>query len=364
MPKKPKFHNAAHEGTYRFREGRANPHTWRVMIDGKYHYLAARTKTELSAAKAAFWEERKAPPPEPTRFGDFLDTWLSGKPSLKETSKIRYRTLLKVHLKPEFGDCLLTEMNPLDLQKYLNRVYAAQSYSSYIKIRSVLSSALDKACQWDLIPKNPVKAVPRHDPPRRTPVSFTREETAILLAGMKGHRHEPLFALLLYTGLRIHEALALKWENVSLSTGTLTVEASMERVPKSPRRGTPKSKSGYRDIPLHPDVCALLAPTEGESGEYVFPSSIRPDAPIDYSTAKYHWLRLLKSLGLPALSFHKLRHTFGTRLVETGADLPTVKELMGHSDISATQVYTHTSHGHKRSSLDRLKRAFENLPEK
>ena len=146
-------------------------------------------------------------------------------------------------------------------------------------------------------------------------------------------RDKALFEFLYSTGCRISEALSVKWSDVDFSRGSLVVTGK---------------GSKQRLVILGKPAVAALKKYEAES-----PDS-SPDAPLFVASnkggamsrrlAERRMKRYLEAAGLPGdLSPHKLRHSFATHLLDAGADLRSVQEMLGHSSLSTTQIYTHVS---------------------
>jgi integrase/recombinase XerD len=176
---------------------------------------------------------------------------------------------------------------------------------------------------------------------RRKPPTYTHEETDKLLAACNvGER--TIFATLLLTGLREQELYFLAWPDVNLNAGTIKV--------------TPKPKEGFspkdyeeRVIPIPPDLQALLKNLP-RTAQWIFANA--------QGRQLTHLLRRLKTIaqkaGVTDATLHKFRHTYATRLLESGADIVTVQKLLGHSDIDTTRQYLNPDEALKRQAVNRL----------
>jgi integrase len=146
---------------------------------------------------------------------------------------------------------------------------------------------------------------------------------------------EPMILLALNTGMRRGELLKLRWDEVS--NGSITVHGS-----------TAKSKQS-RVIPLNAEAKAVFSDWKS-AGDLVFPG-------VDGAammTVKRSWAGVRKAANLPNLRFHDLRHTFATRLLEKGANVRVVQELLGHANLATTQRYLHTTDRAKRNAVELL----------
>ena len=168
--------------------------------------------------------------------------------------------------------------------------------------------------------------------------------------------------LCLYTGIRIGEVCALRWEDIDAETGTLYVRRTIERIyhiEDNDRRtelliSTPKTKNSLRDIPLSRELLRLLKPLRKVLNPqfYILTNSPKPTEPRTY---RNYYRQLLTSLHIPFIKFHGLRHSFATRCIESGCDYKTVSILLGHANISTTlNLYVHPNHEQKKRCINTM----------
>lgn len=157
-----------------------------------------------------------------------------------------------------------------------------------------------------------------------------------------------------YAGLRLGELLALRWRNVDFAGAALTVETALSDGIES----TPKSGK-VRRVPLAAQAAAALRRL-AERGDYVEPDDLVICNPygrhINGSALRRRYKAARDAAGLRPLRWHDLRHTFGSLLVAGGVDLVTVKDAMGHAEITTTQRYLHARPA--TETADRFTRAF------
>ena len=149
----------------------------------------------------------------------------------------------------------------------------------------------------------------------------------------------------LTTGLRRGEICGLMWQDFDEAHGTLTVRRTIhaERGGRL-TAGETKTGAGKRIITLPPSTAQLLSERRKRSyTEWIFPDPLHPERPTRPNAAYVRMKELLKKAGLPSIRFHDLRHTFATHLLDHGADLRAVQELLGHANLSTTQIYTHVT---------------------
>jgi integrase len=179
------------------------------------------------------------------------------------------------------------------------------------------------------------------------------EQVAELPAKLDGHPFGPPTLVALFTGLRRGEALALRWGNVDLAGKVIRVRESLEVTKAGLRFKEPKSKAGIRDITLPAIVVEtlqahrkallerrlMLGQGKLADADLVFPAwDGSPQQPDAFGST---WIRLAKELGL-GISFHGLRHTHASQLIDAGVDVVTIARRLGHSSPAITlNVYAH-----------------------
>ena len=195
-------------------------------------------------------------------------------------------------------------------------------------------------------------------------------EVASLLDAVKDSRYAPLLRLLVATGLRRGETLALRWSDVDLSNGLLRVRGTLSRVDGHLVIGEPKTERLRRNLPLSPATVVLLRSVKAsqaverlkaasiwvETG-HVFTTQI--GTAVDPRNALRAISTAAKASGMADVGLHTLRHSFATHMLEAGVPLHTVSELLGHSSVAVTgDVYGHVSTEGARSAVERLSAAM------
>lgn len=168
--------------------------------------------------------------------------------------------------------------------------------------------------------------------------------------------------LCLYTGLRLGEVCALKFEDISLSNKTICVTKTMQRIQNlsdtSPAKTSviitePKSNSSIRVIPLPDFLAVFLSKLPYTDSSYILTG--REDKFMEPRTLENRFKRCLKECNLEEVSFHKLRHRFATYCVEIGFDVKSLSEILGHSGVNITlNRYVHSSFELKRTNMKKL----------
>lgn len=177
------------------------------------------------------------------------------------------------------------------------------------------------------------------------------------------------FAFLLQTGLRTGEMIGLKWSDIDFENGVITIERSMEYRHSTGewRIGPPKSKSGYREIPMTQECREILKRQKMKMKdlkvinpkfrEFVF--LCRKGEPTKNSAYDTTLFKLAEKAGMESLSMHSLRHTYATRCIEAGMRPKTLQTLLGHSKISITMdLYVHVTDDEKKKEVEKIERVL------
>lgn len=171
----------------------------------------------------------------------------------------------------------------------------------------------------------------------------------------------------LVTGLRIGEICALKWSDINVTDGTITVNRTIERIYiiEGERKhtelviNTPKTKNSCREIPMNRELLAMMKPLKKVvNGDfYVLTNDEHPTEPRTY---RNYYNRLIEKIGIPHLKYHGLRHSFATRCIEAGCDYKTVSVLLGHSNISTTlDLYVHPNMEQKKRCITKMFKSLD-----
>jgi len=247
-------------------------------------------------------------------FTQFIKMWEKDYlPTLKPNSQDTEKSYVRNHILPFFGECLLSEVTPQLVQRFVATTRVAPS--SLIGIYGTLRGIWNTAALWGKVKHNPFPRkgikLPPVDPTEREP--FTVEETQrIIRAANEPYR--TLYWLIAETGIRIGEATALQVEDIDFTAGVLRVRKNMNR---HRQFGTPKSRKGKRNPALSPELLTHLHTRYAGACGFLFPS---PKGAISYGAAHDALTRVLDRLGINRRGFHCFRYGNGTLLVALGRD--------------------------------------------
>ncbi len=288
-----------------------------------------------------------------------------------------YRHLYQAYIKPTLGAARLEKLTTADVDQLVSTLAAAGYKPNTIRLaRACLRTALNAAVGEGLLARNPVErsvaprvATTKH---RRT---LTLEEARRLLGSLEEEPLGPLIELALWTGMRKGELLGLLWEDVDVDAAVVHVRAGLTRVTgRGLVRGRPKTEESADSVPLVGSAVAALRRQRSlqaerrlalgkrwQLGEYVFHGP-RGGA-LDPAAVTRGWNSVRDRLGLPVVSFHDLRHTTATLLLNDGVPLVVVSQILRHASIRITaDVYAEVGDSLRAEALARLERLLTEVP--
>lgn len=300
----------------------------------------------------------------------YLRTWLESvaKPRVRPKTYRSYEQIIRNHLIPGIGRHRLERLTPQIVQVFLNE--KAKAGMSVEHLRRVLRAALSEAVKWDEVPRNVASLVSVPKKPKSEMSYLDPEQARRFLKAVQGHRLEALFTVALAVGLRLGEALGLRWEDVDLEAGTLRVRAQLQRMGGKIEFVEPKSDRSRRSIKLPGFAVDALLQHRGRQAterlanadvwkDYglVFTSSV--GTPAEERNIRRSLDTILVSHDLPRLRFHDLRHSCATLLLSQGVDVRTIMEILGHSQISLTMnTYSHVVPALKEEAAAKMDAVF------
>lgn len=280
--------------------------------------LAAR-KTDLRRGRFHLSNPKKI------TLANFATLYLQRHASLKRSGNRDERTL-RIHSLPRFGNHRLTSITPKLLAEYQALRASEAKPATVNREIALLKTMFNLAIRWGYADKNPVLGLKMLREDNLTQRVLSPEEEARLLEVSK-EPYRSFIVLGLNTGLRRGELLDLRWEDVSLPFGQLVVRRS--------KGGEP------RKVPLNRPSQEVLRKLRPKETGRVFPEG-------EIRALDHHFREARLKARIQGLRIHDLRHTFASRLVARGADLVTVKDLLGHSVILTTMRYAY-SRAHKQA---------------
>lgn len=332
-------------------------------------------KEKLITAKAAIADSPKnmvelSTVAEHEIFRLSAEAWLvSIKPNLKDSTIARYRTALDRHLLPEFGDKIVTEITREDISAFSNSLLASKDEGgkglapkTVSAILSVMKNVMDYIRLVKGLSVVSFDGLAVKIPQKQLRV-FSLHEQEMLNGYLLGDLTPSNMGILLclYTGLRIGELCALKWEDISFTEQKLHIERTMQRIQKPDEEGhktqvvitSPKSDCSVRDIPIPDDVFQILTEKRQPDGCFFLTGLER--IYIEPRTMENRFNKVADACGISGATVHTCRHSFATRAVELGFDIKTLSEILGHASVAITMNrYVHPSMQHKQENMNKL----------
>lgn len=301
-------------------------------------------------------------------FDYWIENFKTG--NVKSRTLQNYKDRFKWNIKEHIGDMSLSDVKPLHCQNVLNRMADKYCTSTIGLTRIAMYTLFESAVDNELMQKNPVTrkvgcSGGREPKPERV---LTVDEQRIFLEAAKGQWNYNQYALILQTGIRAGELVALTWADVDLKRKLLRIEKTAECKRGVWETRSPKSKSSIRDIPLTAEAIRILKNQKSkmrslgvvpmEHRDAVFMS--QSGNLIKNSTYNKDIRRICEKTGISHFSMHTLRHTFATRCAEAGMLPKTIQAILGHSSIGITMdVYVHCTEDKKCQEMESIADALK-----
>ncbi len=359
--------------------------------DGKRHSIFAATRAKVASKmrRALTRDEDGLPiPGEVLTVKQHMAAWLSNvKLEVRSTTWSAYERLVRLHIVPTLGKVRLVKLTPDHLRDLFRaKLDAGLSLRTVQFVRVLLKLALADALKDGKVARNVAsltKALKVTDDVKgpRPMETLTTEQAKALLKVAEGDPLEALYVLALTTGMRQGELLALRWSAVNFKKGTLSVMGTLQRTPDGLRVMKTKTEAGRRKIQLTTGAIAALRRRKAIQAEerrkfsevwsdtgLVFTNELGRGIEKQNLIRRSFW-PLLHRAGLavevktkghrkygkkvkeievttyrPAVTFHGLRHTAATLLLEQGTHPAVVAAMLGHTKTSTTlNIYSHVT---------------------
>ena len=406
---KPKRNANGQGGVYRRADGRWEAKVFVDTPDGRRRRISVYGGTERAALDElgkVLEQQRRGIPTATTTFtvADYMTYWLENiaEPSIRRTTYATYEGDVRLHIVPCIGKRKLKSLQPADIRAWLTglqtkcqccaqgkdaaraekskaRCCALQppqccndvlSASSIRHILRVLRAALQDAVDEELLSRNVARLVQVRVTDERKVRAFTRPEARRFLKAAENHRLYALWAVALSMGLRRGEALGLRWQEVDLESGRITINRALHRVDGELKLDNVKTEGSAGVLPLPGPLVAILAShhrrqlkerwAAGSSWRdtgLVFTTAV--GGPIEPRNVNRMFCSLCKTAGVPQLRVHDLRHSCATLLFTMGVEPATVQKILRHSSIAVTTgTYVEVIEGVQRDALDSMSSLF------
>jgi len=362
------------ENIYKRKDGRWEGRYIRGRENGKVKYTSVYAenyqdvKEKLDAAKKEM-EKKKKPPVKAGKVEDIGNRWLAeAAATLKKSSVNKYEDILRRYIFPEFGDEELSEITNQRIIKFTNFLLTSGGVEkkglSTATVEGILS-AMNCIRVYAMRRDYTVAFSPECAGLKRGQGDirvFSLEEEELLVNYLQEHLDLQALGILicLFTGIRVGELCALRWDDISLPEKKMKVCKTMQRirVGASAKARTevrilePKSACSIRSIPLPEPIMELV---EGFHAPGTFLLTGHASRYVEPRTMQNRFKRTLVSCGIQDANFHATRHTFATRCIELGFDIKSLSEILGHASVAITMNrYVHPSMTLKAENMNRF----------
>jgi len=379
------------QGGYQFR--------WRAS-NGKRKCIYAPTLEKLRQKEAEIQRDKSdgiRTVSKNVTINDIYELWVLLKKGLKDNTFQNYQYMYNQFVRPDFGTTRLMKLQKSDIRRFYNRLVDERQLmiSTVDSIHTVLHQVLDLAVEDCYLRSNPsdntlkeLRQVRNLDTEKKK--ALTLEEQNLFTDFLeKSHMYNhwnPIFTLMLGTGLRVGEATGLRWEDIDFDEGTISVNHTLVYYKRADESGcyfainTPKTKASQRIVPMIGSVKEALL----QEKEYQQIAGITSKATVDgyddfifvnrfgnvqhQGTLNKALRRIMRDCNqevldkakgkkevvlLPKFSCHILRHTFATRLIEAGVNIKLIQEILGHADSRTTlDIYTYITKDFRRREIE------------
>jgi integrase len=264
-----------------------------------------------------------------------------------------YKRMIRSHIGPAIGRLKVADVEFSDIDGLHRKITKKGHLHRANRVVAVASKMFSLAMKWNMRPDNPCRGVEKNTEHHRQRY-LKGDELARLVAALANHSDQQaanVVRMLMFTGARRGEVLSMRWADVDMGEGTWTKPAA-------------STKSGRdHSVPLSAPALALLAKIRADAGKrplgtYVFPG----DGEAGHlGSLKKSWRSLCKAAGIiESLRIHDLRHSFASQLASSGASLPLIGALLGHSSPTTTHRYAHLFSDPQREAAERVGAVISN----
>jgi integrase len=302
----------------------------------------------------------------------YLEIWLGDiKSRITPKTHLRYSELARKNIVPLLGDTLLKDLQPAAISNAYARLLESGhrrggglSAGTVRHVHRLLKQALEQALRWGgdwAINRNPCDAV---RPPKAAPAKMRVYDVAQTVELIDAIRRSRLFVAVLLgvcCGLRRGEVAALRWGQVNLNSGSLSVVQSAEQTKTTVRYKEPKTGCA-RTVALSAMLVEELRQYRLRQSEELLRLGIRvTDETFVVAREDGHeWKRLVAKTGLPRIRYHDLRHSHATAMLATGVHPKIASERLGHSKVGITlDLYSHVLPGMQEDAVAKVDAAMQ-----
>ena len=339
---------------------------------------------------------------------DMYDIWVKLKRGLKGNTFQNYKFCYETYVREDFGNRKICCLKKTDVRAFYNTLYDERhiSVSTIDSVHTVLHQVFEMAVEDDYIRKNPtdtalteLKKAHNHEVKKRK--ALTVEEQALFenfigKTNSKYFRWYPIFTVMLFTGMRVGEICGLRWQDIDLEEGTISINHTLVYYNRGDDDkcgfaiNEPKTEAGKRTIPMLPKVKEAFQIEKKYQEEVGIKCTAKVDGYTDFifvnrfgnvqhqGTLNKALRRIIRDCNydvieknkdenddvviLPPFSCHSLRHSFATRMCEANVNIKAMQSILGHKDIETTMdIYTDATRVIKDKGINDLEEYFKHI---
>lgn len=332
-----------------------------IGMDGKSlrkSFYGKDKKAAIQKYKEWLKSSGEVPIEKVTTVGEWADNWLLiyKKDKVAYGTYDNYKQYVNNYIKPILGHLKFEQVRPAHIEMFFNKISGLSKSAKkhiHIALRGIFNSAIEN----HFCKESPVKPFKKYITSAEEDEKKVKEEVKVfsptqikqILEIAPTHKYGHYVLILLYTGLRVGELLALQWTDIK--DDLITVRRSQARaegggyIDKAPKSGK------VRYVGITPDLQKILDNLP-KKGIYVLTDE--KGQQITLSGFEKRYKKFFTDTGIEFLSPHKCRHTYATYLLKGGVDIKIVQSLLGHSTVNVTEIYTHVNTDDIKNNVKKL----------
>lgn len=304
-----------------------------------------------------------------TYYTDVMESWLRDKKAeFARSTYSKYRRICNKYITPFFADIKIENINSITFEDYRNFLNDhlltgdPGAGNETAKCASMLVNRIMAYAKEQKLLETVPKFTWKSHPIRKEVTVFTEAEQYLIEEFCIKNKdiYSMGILLCLYTGMRIGELCALKWNDIDVEEEIIHINRTVQRLDTEEKKSAlivsyPKSRSSVRNIPIPKCILDVLLSFYAYENSTAYIFTGKENVPAEPRTFQYRYRKYLEKAGVKYRKFHTLRHTFATRCIHCGIDIKTLSEILGHSNVKITlEYYCHTTMEQKKKQMNRL----------
>lgn len=270
-----------------------------------------------------------------------------------------YSIIFINYIQDDLGKYKIDKITPIQVQQLINSIDTSESTRIVEMLSGLLKECFKVANQFEYTKNNPTLYIQLPQKKKKNSRALNKNEETIFISNLYtlSFYDKLLLYLLLVTGIRRSEALAIMWEDVDFENNLISINKGYKLGILNNEIGKTKTKSSVRFVPINSKLKELLMQADNKSG-FIFKGRY-PDKPLNIYYPTKLFTEYVKQLEIKNINLHCLRHTFATRCMENGIPQTVTQKWLGHSSVNMTNsIYTHANQDFLREQAMALNNMF------